>query len=207
LIQKLAANPKTASYLADPAFMAKLEQLRQNPRDFSAAFKDPRFITVMGVAMGIDLNVMGGEGAGDAPFGRPKEEEEDVPMPDAPPSPAGKAANPAKQPEPEPAPEPEDEEAVAARKAKEQAEEEKKLGNESYKKRQFDVAIEHYNKAWELHKDITYLTNLSAAQFEKEDYQAAIETCKKAVEEGREMLSDFKLIAKYGVMSPILPTA
>lgn len=38
---------------------------------------------------------------------------------------------------------------------------EKALGNEAYKNRQFESAIEHYEKAWELNKDITYLNNLA----------------------------------------------
>ncbi|KAL9033483.1 MAG: hypothetical protein Q9214_007496, partial [Letrouitia sp. 1 TL-2023] len=113
-------------------------------------------------------------------------------MPDAQPS----SSKPTKVSEPEPEPELEDEEALAKRRAKEEAENEKKLGTENYKKRQFDVAIEHYSKAWDLHKDITYLTNLSAAQFEKGDFNDAIQTCQKAIEEGREVLADFKIIAK-----------
>ena len=59
--------------------------------------------------------------------------------------------------------EPEDEEAVAKREAKAKADEEKKLGTENYKKRQFDAAIEHYSKAWELYKDITYLNNMPSS--------------------------------------------
>ena len=82
------------------------------------------------------------------------------------------------------------------REAKAKAEEQKALGTASYKKRDFEAAIEHYSKAWDLHKDITYLTNLGAAYFEKGDYQTCIETCKKAVAEGREMHADFKLISK-----------
>ncbi|KAI9859555.1 MAG: Hsp90 cochaperone [Vezdaea acicularis] len=79
---------------------------------------------------------------------------------------------------------------------KAEAEEQKKLGTENYKKRQFDAAIEHYSKAWELHKDITYLNNLGAAKFEKGDYKGAIDACKQAIEEGREIRADFKIIAK-----------
>jgi hypothetical protein len=33
---------------------------------------------------------------------------------------------------------------------------EKKIGNDFYKKKQLDEAIEHYTKAWEIFKDITY---------------------------------------------------
>lgn len=193
LIQKLANNPKTSSLLADPQFMAKLQRLKQNPNNIGEEMRDPRFLQVMSVLLGIDMSFgQPPEGAGEA-SSNVREAEEDVPMPDARPSskpPEAKAS------EPEPEPEPEDEEAIANKKAKEEAEAEKKLGTENYKKRQFDAAIEHYGKAWDLHKDITYLTNLSAAKFEKGDYQGAIEACEKAVVEGREVLADFKIIAK-----------
>ena len=198
LIQKLASNPKTSSLLADPSFMAKLQRLKQNPNNIGEEMRDPRFLQVMSVLLGIDMSFGGaGEGAGEGTgFGGSREPEEDTPMPDARPS-SSKTEEPTKAPKPEPEPEPEDEEAAALKKAKEEAEAEKKLGTENYKKRQFDAAIEHYSKAWELHKDITYLTNMSAAQFEKGDFQAAVDTCKKAIEEGREVLADFKVIAKY----------
>lgn len=189
LIQKLANNPKTSSLLADPQFMAKLQRLKENPSNMAQEMNDPRFLQVLGVLMGVDLS-MSERPAGGEEDAEPRsrvEEQEDVPMTNAP---------PAKAPSPEPEPEPEDEEAIAAKKAKAEAEKEKQLGTASYKKRQFDDAIEHYSKAWDIHKDITYLTNLGAAKYEKGDYKGAIEACEKAVEEGREMLADFKLIAK-----------
>ena len=199
MIQKLANNPKTRSLLADQQFMQKLQRLKNNPNDIGTEMQDPRFLQVMSVLLGIDMSFggAGGEGAGMPDLGGAKEAEEDVPMPDIPPS-STKSQAPPKAPEPEPEaePEPEDEEDAAKKKAKEEADSEKKVGTESYKKRQFDVAIEHYDKAWSLHKDITYLTNKSAAQFEKGDYEGAIETCKTAISEGREVLADFKIIAK-----------
>lgn len=196
LIQKLAANPKTSKFLADPSFMQKLQQIRTNPSDSQAIFADPRMLQVLGVMMGVDMDMMGAGGAdmGGAPS-YSKEAEEDVHMPDARPS-SSTQQKPKKEPTPEPKPEPEDEEAIAAKKAKEEAEAEKKLGTEQYKKRNFDEAIAHYSKAWELHKDITYLNNLGAAKYEKGDYQGAIEACTQAVEHGREVYADFKMIAK-----------
>jgi stress-induced-phosphoprotein 1 len=171
--------------------MAKLQNLKKNPNQIGQEMQDPRFLQVMSVLMGIDLSFGGpGEGGPPPPSPGTGEVEEDVPMPDA----GSKQAQSKKEPEPEP--EPEDEEAAAKKKAKAEADEEKKLGTENYKKRQFDAAIEHYSKAWEIYHDITYLTNLSAAQFEKGDYQAAIDTCTKAIEEGREVRADFKIIAK-----------
>ncbi|KAI9742325.1 MAG: Hsp90 cochaperone [Claussenomyces sp. TS43310] len=197
LIQKLAANPKTSKFLADPAFMMKLQQIQRNPQMSQDMFSDPRMIQVMGVLMGVDMDMMSGaEAAKDERF-QSREAEEDVPMPDARPS-TSEARKETKAPEPEPTPEsePEDDDAVTAKKAKEEAEAEKKLGTEQYKKRNFDEAIAHYAKAWELHKDITYLNNLGAAKFEKGDYQGAVEACSQAVEHGREVYADFKMIAK-----------
>ncbi|OMP86535.1 Heat shock protein sti1-like protein [Diplodia seriata] len=190
LIQKLASNPKTANLLADAEFMQKLQRIKQNPQSVGMEMRDPRFLQVMSVLLGIDMSFgQPPEGAQEAP--KPAEAEEDVPMPDARPT-----EEPKKAPEPEPQPEPEDEEAQKKKEDKAKADEEKALGTQFYKKRQFDEAIEHYSKAWDIYQDITYLNNLGAAKFEKGDYDGAIEACKQAVSHGREVLADFKLIAK-----------
>ncbi|KAH8596716.1 putative heat shock protein sti1 like protein [Bisporella sp. PMI_857] len=192
LFQKLAANPKTSKLLSDASFMQKLQYMQKNPNDTTAMFNDPRMISVLGVLMGIDMDMMAGAPPGANPSASQAgaEPEEDVPMKDAPPLKKEAA------PEPEPEPEPEDEEAKAKAQAKEEAEKEKALGTENYKKRNFDEAISHYTKAWELHKDITYLNNLGAANYEKGDYEAAIKACEQAITEGREIYADFKMIAK-----------
>lgn len=186
LFAKLAGNPKTAPLLADKDFMVKLQQIQKNPKDIGLAMQDPRFLSVMSVMLGIDMSFADKMPGGATELGSSdrREKEEDVEMGDAPSN------------EPEYVTEPEDEEEKAKKEAKIKADEEKALGTASYKKRNFDEAIEHYTKAWDLYKDIVYLNNLGAAYFEKGDYEKCIETCQKAVEEGREMLADFKLIAK-----------
>lgn len=181
LIQKLAKNPKTSGFLADPSFMVKLQQMQQNPGNPQDLFSDPRMIQVLGVLMGVDMDVRDTDPRGDTN------------MPDAP---EPKKPEPAKAPEPEPEPEELDEEALEKKKKKEEADKEKLLGTENYKKRKFDEAIEHYSKAWDIFQDITYLNNLGAAYFEKGDYDKCIETCTKAVEEGRAVYAEYKLIAK-----------
>jgi stress-induced-phosphoprotein 1 len=187
LIQKLAANPKTSSLLADPSFMAKLQAMQSNPQAAAQdMFSDPRMIQVLGVLMGVDMEM---RDPSDMP-------QADSPMPDAPAPETRKPAPAKKAPEPEPEPEELDEDALEKKKAKEAADKEKALGTENYKKRNFDEAIAHYTKAWETFKDITYLNNLGAAYFEKGDYEKCIEACTKAIEEGREIYADFKLISK-----------
>lgn len=184
LIQKLASNPKTSSLLADPSFMAKIQSIKQNPANAQEIFSDPRMIQVLGVLMGVDMEMRESD-----------PNAQDSPMPDAPPEP--KKPEPAKKaPEPEPEPEEIDEDALEKKKAKEAADKEKALGTENYKKRNFDEAIAHYSKAWELYKDITYLNNLGAAYFEKGDFDKCIESCTNAIEEGRATYADFKLISK-----------
>ncbi|KAJ4397353.1 Hsp90 cochaperone [Gnomoniopsis smithogilvyi] len=204
LIAKLAGNPKTASLLSDASFMQKIQQIQRDPKslDFGQMMGDQRFLQVLGVLMGVDMQMgMPGEN-GPTGSGTKQAEEAEEEMPDVAPTPepAKKAPTPAPQPKAQPEPEPmdveEDEEAIAKKKAKEEADKEKALGTAEYKKRNFDAAIEHYSKAWEIHKDITYLTNLGAAYFEKGDYEECIKTCTKAVDEGREIYADFKLIAK-----------
>lgn len=178
MFEKLAANPKTAPLLADGAFVQKLKDLQKGGGNPMMMMQDPRMIQVMGVMMGIDLQA----------FERP----EDVPGADKE-VPAAPKPAPA-EPKPKETPKEEESSEDAAEKAA--AEAEKKLGNAAYLQRDFSTAVEHYTKAWDLHKDITYLNNLGAVYFEQGEYDTCIKTCEKAVEEGRAMRADYKLVAK-----------
>lgn len=96
-----------------------------------------------------------------------------------------------KKPEPKKEPEPD----LPENKRLARAEKEK--GNEAYKKKEFDVAIEHYKRAMEHDPtDITFYNNLAAVYFEQKEFEKCIELCEKGVEIGRENRADFKLIAK-----------
>jgi hypothetical protein len=55
MIQKLASNPKTSALLADPQFMQKLQRLKDNPNAIGEEMRDPRFLQVMSVLLGIDM--------------------------------------------------------------------------------------------------------------------------------------------------------
>ncbi|KAH9962422.1 activator of Hsp70 and Hsp90 chaperone [Russula dissimulans] len=224
LFAKLAANPRTAKHLADPNFVQKLKLVQQNPQLAQSLLStDPRLIDVIGALMGLDVQGFGRpEGSDDLPPGvsptfasPPTSPLPSSAKPTSPPKATPGAASSSKVNESEDVKMAEaeeeqvDEEEAAAKKA---AEAEKKLGADAYKKRDLASAIEHFSKAWETWpKDITFLTNLaahmsiypsysrSAAYFEQGDYDKTIETCQKAVDEGRELRADYKLIAKaYG---------
>lgn len=54
IIPKLKADPRTASYLNDPDYLALLAQLQANPQSLGAKLQDPRILTTLTVLMGID---------------------------------------------------------------------------------------------------------------------------------------------------------
>ncbi|NMR96152.1 tetratricopeptide repeat protein, partial [Vibrio parahaemolyticus] len=61
----------------------------------------------------------------------------------------------------------------------------------------FETAIQRYTRALELDdEDISYLTNRAAVYLEMGKYEECIKDCDKAVERGRELRSDFKMIAR-----------
>lgn len=116
-----------------------------------------------GVLMGMDLNAFERpEGANFDPSD-PGASAPPPPTPSAPSSSTPSASAPKTTPPPPPKKEePEPMEVDEDASAKAEAESLKKKGNETYKARKFDEAIELYEKAWETWpKDISYLTNLA----------------------------------------------
>lgn len=111
------------------------------------------------------------------------------------PPPARETPKPAAEP-PKPA-EPNVDQMSEEERKKYFAKKEKEAGNAAYKKKEFDKALEHYNKAIEHDPtDITFYNNIAAVYFERKEYEECIKTCEKGIEIGRENRADFKLIAK-----------
>lgn len=185
---KLTADPTTRVYLQQPDFVKMMQDIQKDPNNLNLYLKDQRVMQAFGVL----LNVKIGRGG------------DDVDMPDMPTSSERKrAAEPevTKQAEVEPEPEPEpmevadEEKEVKQRKA--EAQKEKEAGNAAYKKKDFDTAIQHYSKALELDdEDVSFLTNRAAVYLEMGKYDDCIKDCDKAVERGRELRADYKMIAR-----------
>lgn len=196
LIEKLKTNPKTAEMMKDPQLVAKILTLKDNPNALAQdLFKDQRLMTIMATLMGIDLSMPDLSNSNSMPkeaTEQVKKEQETQNKTEQPKEESSKQSQKAESDEAEPEPMEIDEEADA----KAAADEAKAEGNKAYKAHNFDEAIALYNKAWELHKDITYLNNRSAAEFEKGDYETAIQTLLDAVEKGRELRTDYKIVAK-----------
>ena len=172
MFAKLAANPRTAKHLADPAFVQKLQAFQQNPKLAETAFQaDPRMIDVLGALMGIDMRGFAREeGSDELPPGvSPDQVFEQPPAASSPPprtAPAPSPPQPAASSSSAPPPpkEEEDVEMLDPEEAekKKAAEAEKKQGAEAYKARDFENAIAHFQKAWDTYpKDIAFLTNLA----------------------------------------------
>jgi len=196
LIGKLATNPRTSKHLSDPSFVQKLQFYQRNPQMLDLS--DPRMIDVFGVLSGIDMQGFSRpEGSDEMPPGMSSTESSSPPSKPSPAtSPPPPKASTSTAPEDVEMEDVDDDEA----KAKKEAEALKKAGGDAYKKREFEEAAKKYQQAWDTWpKDITFLTNLGAVYFEQGRYDEAIETCEKAVEEGRSIRADYKLVAKaYG---------
>lgn len=167
LFTKLANDPRTKDFLKDPEYLKLLHQFQTNP----FGMKDSRLVTTLSVLLGVNID-------------------EDEPM-DTDPAQASGSAMPKKEFKPE------NKEKDNVPSEKKEALIEKELGNNAYKKKSFEEALTHYNKAVELDPtEIVYLLNIAAVYFEQKEYDKCISQCEQAIEIGRENRADFKLIAK-----------
>lgn len=180
LIPKLLSDPRTRGFLSQPDFMNMLSMVQQNPANMSMFLNDPRFQLVLEVALGLKFDMPGAAASEEnARPSTPPKQEDTKPAP----------------PPPEAPMEVEEEEEDAQK--KKEAYREKELGNEHYKKKEFATAIEHYNKALELYdQDVSFLTNRAAVYFEMAEYDKCVADCDKAIEVGRELRADYKIIAR-----------
>lgn len=125
------------------------------------------------------------------------EDDEEEPMRPA----ASASSSSSSKPKAAPAPTPAAPAAASASEAEDPAKKDalahKARGADAYKRRDLTTAAEAFEAAWSTWpQDVTFLTNLAAVQFEQGEYAACVETCERAVDQGRELRADYKVIAK-----------
>eukprot|EP00118_Oscarella_pearsei_P025263 m.307856 g.307856 ORF g.307856 m.307856 type:complete len:553 (+) comp42942_c0_seq1:67-1725(+) len=176
IFAKLAMNPETRDFLQQDDFRMMLTALQRDPSSIANFMGDPRMMKAISVMLGIQMKT-GDQFAEEMAEERAKDEQEKA-----------KEAKEAEKPsEPEEPVDP----------VKKQAKEEKDLGNAAYKKKDFESALEHYDKAMELDPtDMSFWTNKAAVLLEMGDFDGCIRECEKAVEVGRENRAPFSLVAK-----------
>jgi len=188
MISKLASNPQTAGYLADPSFAAKIKLLQTNPNMIQSMLGDPRMSKVLTVLLGLPdmgegASPMETDGTGGAPQPESKFE--------------SKKPEP-KKAEPQPEPEPElTEEEKQKRENKKKALAEKEKGNEVFAKREFEKALQHYSAAIALDPtDATFYSNRCAVHAQKKEWDKVIEEAKAGIQVAEENHAKFELRGK-----------
>lgn len=171
LFMKLASDPRTKGFLQDPEYLKLLDTLRNNSEATIEMLSDKRIHTTLSVLMNMDTDT-------EMPMETDVLQQSELPK--------------TKQEPPKPQKKEED-----CNTPQKQAQREKQLGNDAYKQKKFEIALQHYNKAVDLDPtEIIYLLNIAAVYFEQKEYDKCIAQCEKAIEVGRENRADFKLIAK-----------
>uniref|UniRef100_A0A8R7TKV3 STI1 domain-containing protein n=1 Tax=Triticum urartu TaxID=4572 RepID=A0A8R7TKV3_TRIUA len=187
LWSKIAADPTTRAYLDQPDFMQMLRDLQRNPGNLNNYLSDPRMMQVLSLMLNIKVQNQNNDASEPAPAPTPAKS--------SPPPPQKQPETKPREPEPEPVEMTDEEKERKERKAA--AQKEKEAGNAAYKKKDFETAIQHYTKAMELDdEDISYLTNRAAVYLEMGQYDDCIKDCDMAVERGRELRADFKMVSR-----------
>lgn len=179
VLSRLATDPRTRALMGQPDFMSMMKSIEENPQNMQQYMQDERFKLLMEVALGVSMH-MPGESEAPAHEQAPGHGD-DSKMQESKDEKRTEEASAAED-------EPED---------KKRAYEEKEEGNKAYKAKRFDDAIQHYNAAIDLYdQDISFITNKAAVKFEMGKYEECIKDCEDAIEKGRELRADYKLIAR-----------
>jgi len=171
---KIRMNPKLAPFLDDEDYVNKIKLIQANPQNMNMLLQDKRIMQTMAVLMGIDMHMA-------------EDMEEDAPH----------TKKPEDKPKHTTASTSSSSTATSLAGTTKQAEEEKEKGNTFYKSKDFDKALECYNKAIELNpENVVYLINKAAVFFETQKYEECIQTCDEAIEKGKTYKTDTKNLAK-----------
>lgn len=169
---RIKTNPKLAPFLDQPDYVNMIKAMQTNPQAINMFLQDKRIMQTFACLCGIDL-----ASADDMK----EDDEQDRPKP--PPKPSSKPAASSSSSSLPP--------------QHQEAEAEKEKGNNFYKAKEFDKAIECYDRAVELWpENFVYQVNKAAVLFEQHKFEECIELCEQALENGRAARADTKVIAK-----------
>lgn len=181
-VTQLMTNPRARELLKDPETAMLLRMMQQQPNN-AQLLTNPKLMKLLGTVLGFETAEVDPDG---------KMETESPPKKSESTTTSSSTSSSTTKPN-------EQKKTAAAAAAAEQhpAEIEKEKGNEAYKKKDFETALTHYNKATELDPvNMTYYTNRAAVYFEQKHWDECLKECEKAIEVGRENKADYKLIAK-----------
>ena len=176
---KLQANPETAKWLEDPKYVELLKMCASNPAiqqnpQMIQQLGDQRLLQTLLFLMGMPLNM--GMPGGPGYTGPPPEKKQ--------------------KPAPEPVKELTEEE-KAQKVIRDAGTAFKEEGNEFFKAKEYQKAIEKYEAAEKADPTLmTYRTNIASCYHGLKEYQKCIDECDKAMEIGMENYNDYKLKAK-----------
>ena len=172
MLAKLVGHPKFGPKLADPGFMTKLKMMQTNPQ---MMLQDPEMMEVLQALLGSS--------------GFPGGDEEESSMPPSRPAPSrtnNYNSQPPKQSTPMEVDENLTEEERKVKAIKDKATAAKDKGNELYKAKMFEEAIQCYEEAFNI--DPTNMmpkNNIAAVYIEMGQAEKAIEICTEALEIGK----------------------
>ncbi|XP_049369790.1 hsp70-Hsp90 organizing protein 3-like [Solanum verrucosum] len=190
---KLTSDPRTRTYLQQPDFVRMMQDIQKNPNNLNLYMKDQRVMQAFGVLLGMKWDTRTPKEGVKMPGGSPERKRRAESEPVKEEKRAGYKAH--RVPQPKPVEVSEEEKELKERKVL--ALKEKEAGNAAYKKKDFENAVQLYTKAIELDDaDISFLTNRAAVFLEMGKYEDCMKDCDKAVERGRELRSDYKMIAR-----------
>ncbi|KAJ3128332.1 hypothetical protein HK098_004741 [Nowakowskiella sp. JEL0407] len=183
---KIAGNPKLSPYLSQPDFCQKITEIQSDNGNLSKHIQDPRVMQVLSALLGVEMRTA-------SPDEFKAAEEEEVP----PPAPREVPKKEKKKEEPVPMEVEMTEEEKKAKDSRAESDKVKDEGNKLYKSRKFEEALEKYAAAYSLDDtNVAVLSNKAAVLYEMGRYKEAIEVCDQAVERGRELRVDYKLVGR-----------
>lgn len=177
---KLFTDPRTSRYMSDPQFTNLLNMaMKDQTMLMSLVSKDPRFMDVFSVLTGLDLGAMNEEALKskkekEEQEKERKKQEEELRI---------KTEAERKKKEEEDKYNNMTEEERAEIDNKKKAEDLKSKGNDHYKRKEFDQAMEYYNQAISLYpKELSLFLNRAGVYHERKEYQKVIDDCNHVIE-------------------------